>query len=195
MGSIPVKYSFDVTQEGDVYTFSYRYSKPSLIARILNTALFLLIVFALSSLGTIFAILAWGGFAFAMYHFHFSPQHHFKISPSHFILGNREYAREHISTLYVKAPKGLQGGQSETRSSVFIVGSGVMGGMMTGVSMATGALNSAAGSLGRANAQEGAKVRFKICFRFGEKEIVLARRLNEHAACALYDKVMEVVKE
>lgn len=185
MATIPAQNNFEISQDGGTYHFTYRYSQPSKPVLIFNTVLLAFIAYSANSVGGFFSLFGLAVFVAGIYYFYFSKKSDkFSITPTEFIVNGNHHNRQSISSVYVKAPRGLE----TQRRTGFSVGSPAL------AAGATFVAGTAAQSLGAANARAGQKIRYKVCFQKGGREVTLAKRLSSQAANQLFDKVIEVAK-
>jgi hypothetical protein len=110
-----------------------------------------------------------------------------KISKTNLVAGNQTYDLDHVSSFLMKDP----GGNYTTFTSVVTVTSnphslvGAMTGLTNGLQMMGGESRLAIKRFLR-------EVDYKICIRYGSKDINIATGLGETDAEVLFDKILEI---
>ena len=107
----------------------------------------------------------------------------FEITPNAIILDGKSYSRSDIHRLYIADPRGNATSQAGTPILV--------GGSVAGTAAATAA--QVQFGIMHALASQVMKIKFKVKFRYGELDIVLAKGLTENSSKALFDKTKELL--
>ncbi|WP_422007133.1 hypothetical protein [Roseivirga pacifica] len=112
----------------------------------------------------------------------------FEVTNEYIKVNNKSYALKHLNSVYVRDSKGnaVQQGYSTT---VIVGGRGMMGAAAVGAAMTAQGARAYSEILGGVLA----KVNYKIMFRFGEKDITLAKGLTENSANVLFDKLTDLL--
>jgi len=203
MKPVDAKYNFQVTVTEGCHNFHYQPAKVKLIAKIFNCAMIAVCAFVLVSMSALvdapFAkllfIIASGTALWGGYHLLFGMRKpgSFRVTPTAFEIGDRQYDRQQVSLLFIKNPHDSHTGDVSRHSMVIIGGGrGVTGGLMAGTAMATGVMHRLASEVGEANAREGRRVNYCVCFRYAETDVVLAKHLSEYTAYSMLNKLVEI---
>jgi len=111
----------------------------------------------------------------------------FEITDTTVTVEGKSYSREDIHNLFIEDPKGKAGQRASGGSTMVVGGRGMAGAVAVGAESAARGLTEVIQMLIDAIG----KIKFKIKFRFGEKDIVLAKGLTEKSSKALFDKLKE----
>lgn len=113
----------------------------------------------------------------------------FKVSISEVVVGERKYDKDHISAFFIKDPSG-----NNNDATIITVRHHNPLSMASNVSN----LSSSVGQMGQesrmAIRRHFQDAGYKICIRFGTKDIAIAKGLGEQEADVMLRKVMEAIK-
>ena len=111
----------------------------------------------------------------------------FEITDKSILIGDSSYSREHITSLYIKDPQGNAVNVANVGPTLVVGGRGFAGAAAVGAHV----MGQSIMAIGTAVASHEAKKNYKIMFRYGEQDVVLADRLRQNTAEVMFDKVKE----
>jgi hypothetical protein len=114
-------------------------------------------------------------------------QEEFKINASNIVVGANVYERKNVAEYFIKTPSG----QEYTTTTIVTSGGSLsVPGAISNLSSGMVALSHETGQAIRRHMRNSA---YRICMRYGAKNITLAKGLNETDALALFDKVSDIL--
>jgi len=109
----------------------------------------------------------------------------FEITDKSILIGDSSYSREHITSLYIKDPQGNAVNVANVGPTLVVGGRGFAGAAAVGAHV----MGQSIMAIGTAVASHEAKKNYKIMFRYGEQDVVLADRLRQNTAEVMFEKV------
>jgi hypothetical protein len=109
----------------------------------------------------------------------------FEITDKSILIGDSSYSRDHITSLFIKDPQGNAVNVANVGPTLVVGGRGFAGAAAVGAHV----MGQSIMAIGTAVASHEAKKNYKIMFRYGEQDVVLADRLRQNTAEVMFEKI------
>lgn len=195
-GAVQANYNFTAHQEGNDTIFQYRktpFSYKLTFSLALITAIpSIIIVFMLQPSSFVFGFILWFivmivlglGITFVINFLRTRNTSEFRISPSGIRIGNKTYDYLHVHSYFIQ---DTYGNESEVAVTTTVIGytPSLVGAM------------SQTGSLAKQSRREIRKIvadsNYKICMRYGTKNVAIAKGLGLNEAEVLFDRIKGII--
>jgi hypothetical protein len=205
MATVNANYNFQVDSDGTNFKFTYQKGKYGVKAffslllfyGLIGVPLVILFIDNFESIEAIvftYLLIALGGSGINFFLLNAARNQSgiFIIKPHEFSVGGNQYQRQDINSIFVQLPNGEKIGETPTKGGYVFLGTGVQGAFMAGTATAINAVSNASQEAGQLFRAEKRKISFKILFRYGTRDIVLADGLTQQTAAVLLEKIFQV---